>query len=149
MGHPPSTVFYLLNSVLSWIFFFFGQVVGIHLWHRVVHLVGLGECDPMVLAFNLPPVQLAGEGCNMCVGRVTPYLEKVCLHGELLLCCDDVLRLELLEHRLDGMILVTHVVLFELFYVLRVDGHNDGFDRHGIYHLLKGVLFPVDLVVLL
>ena len=32
---------------------------------------------------------------------------------------------------------------------MRVNGRGDSFDRHGINHLLKGVLLLVDLVVLL
>ena len=32
---------------------------------------------------------------------------------------------------------------------MRVNGRDDGFDLHGIYHLLKFLLLPVDLVVLL
>ena len=32
---------------------------------------------------------------------------------------------------------------------MRIDGYDDGFNHHGINHLLKGVLLPVDLVVLL
>ena len=103
----------------------------------------------MVLAFDLAPVQLTGKGCDMCVGRVTPRLKEVYLDGELLFCCDGVPSLEMLDHRLDGMILVTHVVLFTLFHVLQVDGCDNGFDRHGIYHLLKGVLLTAELVVLL
>ena len=103
----------------------------------------------MVLAFDLAPVQLIGEGCDMCVGRVATRLEEVCLYGELLICCDKVPHLELVDNRLDGLILVTHLVLFKLFHVLRVNGRNDGFDRHGICHLLKGVLLPFDPVVLL
>ena len=73
----------------------------------------------------------------------------MCLDVKLLLRCDDVTRLELLDHRLNGLILVAHVVLFELFHGLHVDRRNNGFYHHGIYHLLKGVLFQVDLVVLL
>ena len=32
---------------------------------------------------------------------------------------------------------------------MRINGFDDGFNHHGINHLLKGVLLPVDLVVLL
>ena len=115
----------------------------------MVHLVGLSDCEPMVPVFDLEYVQLTGEGCDMCVGRVTQWLKEVCLDGDLLLCCDDVPRLELIDHSQDFLILVTHVVLFGFFHVLCVDGRNDGFERHGIYHLLKSVLLPVGLVVLL
>ena len=98
------------------------EVVGVHLVQKVVHLVGLGDCDPIALVFDLVPVQLMGEGCDMCARRVATRLRKVCLDGELLLCFDEVPRLELLDHRIDCIIFVTHVVLFELFYVLCIDG---------------------------
>ena len=32
---------------------------------------------------------------------------------------------------------------------MRIDGRNNGFDRHGIDQFLKGILLPVDLVVFL
>ena len=32
---------------------------------------------------------------------------------------------------------------------MSVDGRDDGFDRHRIYHLLEGVILPVDLFVIL
>ena len=94
----------------------------------MVHLVGLGDCDPMFLVFDLARVQLSGEGCDIRVRRVTPWSEEVCLDGDLLFGRDEVPRLELLDHRLDGMIIVTDVALFQIFDVLRVDGRNDGFD---------------------
>ena len=103
----------------------------------------------MVLAFDLVPVQLVVTGCDIRVLSVAPCLEEVRLDGELLLCCDDEPCLELLHHRLNVLIFLTQVVLFELFHVLRVNGRDDGFDLHGIYHLLKILLLPVDLVVLL
>ena len=86
----------------------------------------------MVLALDLVIVQLTGKGCYMSVGSVAPHLKEVCLDGELLLCCDNVPCLVQLDHRLDGLIILTHVVLVELFQALRVDGRDNGFDRHGI-----------------
>ena len=115
----------------------------------MVQLVGLGDCDPLFLSLDLAPVQFTGEVFDMCAGRVTPRLDEVFLYGKLLLFCDYVPCMELLVHCLDGLILVTHLVLFKLFHVLRVNGRNDGFDRHRICHLLKGVLLPFDPVVLL
>ena len=115
----------------------------------MVHLVGLGDCDPMVFAFDLAPVQLTGEGCDMRVGHVTPRRKEVCLDVEIILGYDDVPRLELLDHCLDGMIFATDIVLLYLFDLSRIDGCADGFDRHGIHHLLEGVLLPSNIVVLL
>ena len=76
----------------------FEQVAGLHLCHGVVHFVSLGDCDPMVLTFDLAPVQLAGKGCDVVVGRVAPRLEEVRLDGNLFLCCDDVSHMDLLDH---------------------------------------------------
>ena len=117
--------------------------------HRGVHLVGLVDCDSMVLVFNFAPVQLTGEGCVMCIRRVALRLKELCLDGKLLLCCNEVTRLELIDHCIDGLIIVTRVVLFELFHILRVDIRDDGFDRHDTYRPLKGLLLPVDILVLL
>ena len=36
-----------------------------------------------------------------------------------------------------------------MLHTLRIDVRNDVFNRHGINHLLKGIILPVDLVVLL
>ena len=81
----------------------------------MVHLVSLGDYAPLVLVFDLAHVQLMGEVCDMCVGHVSPQIKEICLDGKLLLCCDDVPRLDMLDHCLYGLILLTHVFLFELF----------------------------------
>ena len=126
---PPRLVVALLPVV----YFFALNRSQAYIWEKkVAYLVFLRNFDPMVLAFDLSPVQLTGEGCDVCVGRVTSWLEEVCIDRELILCCDDVPRLELLDYRLDGMILVTHVALFDLFHILRVDGRDNGFKIHGI-----------------
>ena len=72
----------------------------------------------------------------MRVRRFAPRLKGVCLDGELILGRDDILRLELLGHSLDGLIFVTHVVLFQIFHVLCFNGRDNGFDHHVIYHFL-------------
>ena len=36
-----------------------------------------------------------------------------------------------------------------MLHVLRIDIHGNGFNRHRINHLVKGVLLSVDLVILL
>ena len=53
----------------------FEQVAGVHLCHEVVHFVGLGDCDPIVLAFNLAHVYLARKGCDVEIGCVAPGIE--------------------------------------------------------------------------
>ena len=78
----------------------------------VVQVVGLSDCDPMVLAFDLAPVQLAGESCDMGVRCVAPGLKEVRLNGDLFLGDDDVPRLELLNHRPNVLIFVTNAVFF-------------------------------------
>ena len=59
----------------------------------MVHFVVLGDWDPMLLAFDLEPVQLAGKGCDVGVRNVAPGLEEVRLDGKLSLYCNDVPRL--------------------------------------------------------
>ena len=103
----------------------------------------------MVPTFDLAPVQLAGEGCDVGVGRVTPDIGEVRIEGKISLGSNDLPRLELLDHRSNVLGLVTNVVFFYMFRILQIDVRNDGFDSHGIDHLLKSVLLPVDLVVLL
>ena len=66
--------------------------------HKVVHFVGFGDCDPMVLVFDLAPVQLVGKGCDVGVGRVGTEIEEVRLNEDLFLGRDDLPRLELLDH---------------------------------------------------
>ena len=83
-----------------------------HLCHEVVHFVGLGDCDPMVLTFDLAPAQLEGEGCDVGFGRVAPGLEEVRLDGKLFLGRDDVPRLELTDHRPNILVFVTNLVFF-------------------------------------
>ena len=69
---PPRLVIVLLQVVQ---FFGFEQVAGVHLYHKVVQFFGLGDYAPIVLAFHLMPVQLAGEGFDVGVGSVAPELE--------------------------------------------------------------------------
>ena len=69
--------------------------------------------------------------------------------GEIFFGCDDVLCPDLLNHRLNVLVFVINVDFFYLFHALRVNVRDDGLNRHGINHLLKDVLLPVDLVVLL
>ena len=143
---PPGLVVALLPVVQN-----FGseQVAGVHLCHKVAQFLGLGDCNPMVPAFDLAPVQLAGKGCDVGVGRVAPGIEEVRLCGELFLGRDDFPGLELLDYCPIFLVFVTNVGLFYMFYVLRVNGRNDGFDRHVTNYLLKSVLLPVYLVILL
>ena len=109
----------------------------------MVHLFRPGDCDPTVLKFDLAHVQLTGKGCDMRVGRDAPQLELVCLDGKLILGRDDAPRMEVLDHLLNALFFVTDVVLLHICHILRFDGRNDGFNRHGIHHLLEGLFLPV------
>ena len=53
----------------------------------------------MVLAFDLLPVQLAEEACDVGVGRVSSGLKEVRLDGEIFLGCNNVPHLEMIDHR--------------------------------------------------
>ena len=69
---PPLLVFCLLPVVQKYVF---EQVAGVQLCHEGVHFVILGDCDPVVLTFDLAAVQLVVEGFDVGVGRVTPRIE--------------------------------------------------------------------------
>ena len=72
MCGPPRLVVALLPVVQH---FGFAQVAGVHLCPIVVPFDGLGDYDPMVLAFNLVPIQLTGKDCDVGVGHVALVLE--------------------------------------------------------------------------
>ena len=116
---------------------------------EVFHLVVLFDRDPMALALDLAPVHLTGEVCDMHIRHVTPRREEVCLYCYLLLGSDDAPRSELLDHCLDCLVFVPNTVILQIFDILRIEGRDNGFNRHRIYHLLEGILLPFDLVVLL
>ena len=86
----------------------FEKFSGVYLCHKVVQFVGLGDCDPMVPTFDLAPVQLAGEGCDVGVGRVTPDIGEVRIEVKISLGSNDLPRLELLDHRSNvlGLVIV-------------------------------------------
>ena len=106
---PPRLAVAILTAVQK---FGFEQVAGVHMCHEVVHFFGLGDCDPMVLAFDLAPVQLEVEDCDVGVRRVAPGLKEVRLDGKILLGRDGVPRLELLDHCPHVLVFVTNLVFF-------------------------------------
>ena len=69
------------------------------------------------------------------------------IYSQLLLGGNNISRADLGNHCIDCMVFVTYLVLLELLNVLRVDGRDDGFDRHRLNHLLEGVILPLDLMV--
>ena len=68
---------------------------------------------------------------------------------QLLFGGDDIPRDDLGNQCLDGLIFLSYVVPLEFLDVLRVNGHNDGFNRHRVNHVLEGVFLTLDLLVLL
>ena len=63
--------------------------------HKLVHLVVVGERDPMVFALNLAPVELAHECGDVRIWSVTPRREEMGLDGQLLLGDNDIPHTEL------------------------------------------------------
>ena len=61
------------------------QATGVHLVQKVVHLVAVGDSDPMVFALNLSPFQLARKGGDMRFWSVAPWREEVVFDSQLLL----------------------------------------------------------------
>ena len=82
------------------------QATGIHLGHEVVHLVVVGDSDPMVFALDLVHVQLAHKGGDLCIWSVTPWHEEVGFGSQLLLGGNNPARAHLGNHCLDLMVLV-------------------------------------------
>ena len=115
----------------------------------MVHLVIAVDCNPMVFALNLAPVQLARKGCDVRVWSVAPRHEEVGLGGQLLIGGYEVQFLELCDHRFDILVLISYVVLIQILDVLRFNGRNNVLNHYGVHHLLKSVLLPLDLLVLL
>ena len=105
--NPPLLVITLLPVVQK---IGLEKVAGVHLCHEVVHFFGLGDCDPMVLAFNLLPVQLAGGGCDVGTRRVAQGLKGMRLDGELFLDRNNVPRLKLLNQQPNVLVFVTNVL---------------------------------------
>ena len=99
---PPRLVRSLLPVVYK---FGLKQDICVHLGHKVVHLVIVGDLDPMVFQLSLEPVQLDCNVCDVRVRSVTPRHEEAGLDGQPFLGGDDVPRLELHNHRFYGLFL--------------------------------------------
>ena len=106
------------------------QATGIHMGHKVFHLVIVGDRDPMVFTLYLAPVQLACEGFGVRFGSVTLQRNEVGLDVQLLLGGNDIPRLELCDHRFYDLVFVPNVVLLQFLGTLRVDRRDDGFEHH-------------------
>ena len=123
------------------------QATCVHLGHKVVYLVVVGVCDPMVFTFYLAPVQLACKGGDMRFWSVDPFHDKVGFYIQLLLGGYKIIRDELGNQCLDGLVFVPYVILLEFFDALCVDVGNNGFDHQQVDHLLEGLYLPLDLLV--
>ena len=141
---PPQLIERLLPVVQE---FGLGQATGIYMGHKVVYLVLVGDCDPMVFALSLAPVQLACKGGDMSFWSVAPWREEVGFDSQILLGDDNIPRAELGNQCLGGMFFVTYVVLPEFLDELCVDGRNNGFNCHQVKHLLEGVILPIDILI--
>ena len=113
----------------------------------MVYLVVVGDCNPMVFAIDLVHVQLARKGGDMCLWSVAPWREEVGFDSQPLLGGDKIPRAEIGNQCLDCLVLVPYVVLLELLDILCVDGRDNGFDRHRVEHVMKGVILPLNLLV--
>ena len=75
---PPQLVSTLLPVVQE---FDLKQATGVHMVHKVFHLIIVGDRDPMVFALDLVPVQLERKGFDMRVRSVAPQSKEVGLDG--------------------------------------------------------------------
>ena len=64
----------------------------------MVHLVIIGDRDPMVFALNLVPVQLARKGGDVLAWSVTPWREELEFYGQILLGGNNIPRADLGDH---------------------------------------------------
>ena len=79
----------------------------------MVYLVVVGYCDPMVLAINLSPVQLARKGGDMRFCSVSPWREEVVFDSQFLLGSDNIPRADLGNQCLDCLVCVPYLCLLE------------------------------------
>ena len=113
----------------------------------MVHLFVIGDCDPVVLVLDLAPVKLVRKGGDMRFWSVAPCRKEVRFDSQILLGGDNIPLAELGNQYLDPLVFLPCVILLELLNALRMDGGNNGFDRHRVNHLLEGVLLPLYLQV--
>ena len=78
---------------------------------------------------------------------VAPWREEVGFDIQNLLGGDNIPRAELGNQCLDRLVVVTYAFLLEFLDILRINSCDNGFDHHQVYHLLEGVLLPLDLMV--
>ena len=115
----------------------------------MVYLVVLGDHDPMVFAPDLAPVQLARKGGDVRVWSVTICHKEVWFGCLLLIGGNNIPRVDLGDHSFYRMVFVPYAVLLEFLDVLRINGRDDGFDRHQVGHILEGIILPLKFMVLL
>ena len=96
----------------------------------MLHLVVVGDRDPVVFALDLAPVQLVGKGGDVSFWSVAPGREEIVLDGHLLLGDNYIPRADLVDHCFYCLVFTPYVVFLEFLDVLHIDGHDDGLDRH-------------------
>ena len=141
---PPRLIGCLLSVVQE---FVLELATGIHPGHKVVYLVVVGDCAPMVVTLYLVPVQLARNFGDIRFWIVAPWRKEMGFDSQLLLSGDDIPRANLGNQCLDGLVFLPYVDLLEFLIILCVESHDNGFDHHRVDHLLESVLLPLDLRV--
>ena len=86
------------------------QATGLHLGHKVVHLIFVGDRDPMVFAINLVPVQLERKGGDVCFWSVPPQCEEVGFYGKFLHGGNGIPHTELIDYCFYCLVFVPDVI---------------------------------------
>ena len=127
----------------------FKNVSEIHLRHKVINFVVVCDGNHVFGAFNLSPIELSGEGCDVVVWSITPRRKKYRLHIELLFVRDDEPFLEERDHSCDRLVVVSNVVFREFLNIMFVNSSDDGFNANRIQYGLEYLFLPFHLVLLL
>ena len=115
----------------------------------MVNFVAVCDGDLVCGAFDLPPIELLGEGCDVGVWSLTPRCVEERLCVKLLFVREDEPHLEVRDHRRDGLVFLADVVFQEFLDILVVNRGNDGFDADRVQNGLESVLLPDHLLLLM
>ena len=125
------------------------NVAEIHLRHKVINFVAVCDGDHVFGAFNLLPIEMSGEGCDVGVWSINPRRIEERLHIELFLVRDDKPCLEVRDHCCDHLVFVFDLVFREFLDILIINSSDDGFDTNCIQNGLEWIFLPFHLVLLL
>ena len=67
----------------------------------MVHIVVVGDSDPMIFSLDLEPVQLAHKGGDVLFCIISPWCEEVGFDIQLLLGGNNIPHVDLGNHCLD------------------------------------------------